>query len=570
MSYLSRLCLPFYVYALGFLGVAALLFILLANYVLQQINMIQDTLDKKDQQAAVAEIQKAAKATVLHLQDLAKQINDWDEVRQQLQNPVYYGYWRNSRVTDIGLPAYVQAVELYDTQGKWLLGDPKTHALDILPVQLSPQKQQELGLYLQQGQQKLWAFYFFPLLDEAQLIGFGGLKVDLKQLFLSLNRFRFIDPSSLSLRVLSADLVDVAALIRVFSYKLETLHDDSSFEAIIRQHLWHMMAFLIGLFVGFVVLFLGLFGLPLNKLANHIRKLKYLSPVGDNTSYLPRLAVRELEQLGSAFVEYQNDLDSAHKNLLEQNQALVRATEAAHEANQAKSRFLANMSHELRTPLNAIIGYSELLTEEALEAGYTESASELQKIYRAGRHLLSLINDVLDLSKIEAGKMELYLEEVQLSSLLLEIQQILEPTFNPRGNQLQVDYSGEPAQIKVDFVKLKQSLFNLLSNANKFSENSIIVLKIHQHTHEQQAGLLFRIIDKGIGMTEAQLQKLFQPFIQADISTTRKYGGTGLGMTITQHFCKMQGGYIQAHSVFKQGTTFDMWLPLDVSKVLKF
>ncbi len=564
----SRLSLPFYIYALFFLGIAILLFALLANYVLNQIESIQTALHDRDQQAAMVEMRKTAKNSITHIQALAERLTDWDESRQQLQNPVYYGYWRNSRVADIGLPSYVLAVELYHADGKGLAGKAKPKHLDKLPSQLSTQQQSSPGLYLYQGKKQLSGAYFAPLYEQTELKGFVGLQLDFKALFLSINRFRFINPKTLNFPHHQEKAVDTLTLANGIAYELEQSYDNSAFEQIIHQHLWHMIGLLLGLFVGFNLLFIWLFGLPLRHLVKHIRQLKQYESNRQLNYQQPLLAVDELEQLSHAFGEYQRDLDKAQQDLLQQNQALSLATEEAQAANHAKSRFLANMSHELRTPLNAIIGYSELLAEEASVEGYPDSASELVHIHKAGRHLLSLINDILDLSKIEAGRMNLYIEPFELLPLVEEIQQTLEPSLQARDNHLTLTVAQAPTHLRADMVKLKQNLFNLIGNANKFSKNNEIKLEIIEQENQAQAGVLFRIVDQGIGMTEQQLDKLFQPFSQADVSTTRRYGGTGLGLHITQHFCQMQGGHVRATSVYKQGSTFEMWLPLNVAEVL--
>ena len=239
-------------------------------------------------------------------------------------------------------------------------------------------------------------------------------------------------------------------------------------------------------------------------------------------------------------------------------QELMRAMEEAEAANRVKSGFLANMSHELRTPLNAIIGYSQMLQEEAQDAGQSEFVPDLTKIENAGKHLLGLINDILDLSKIEAGRMTVFVEETKVSSVVAEVRSIIEPLAAKNGNRLVVDCPDAIGAFETDITKLKQSLLNLLSNASKFTKNGTVTLAV---TRDGDDRVVFRVTDTGIGMTEEQLGRLFQAFAQADSSTTRKFGGTGLGLAITRHFARMLGGDVTVTSRPGEGSTFTLILP---------
>jgi signal transduction histidine kinase len=268
------------------------------------------------------------------------------------------------------------------------------------------------------------------------------------------------------------------------------------------------------------------------------------------------------------------------KWLRDQEQAYLRQLQAekaaAEAANRAKSAFLANMSHELRTPLNAIIGYSEMLKEDIRAAGLAEMVSDLEKIRRSGQHLLGLINDILDISKIEAGKMELYLETFDVRALIAEVVSLVQPALEQNCNTLHIHCPDDIGALASDPVKLQQILLNLLSNAAKFTENGTITLTVARQAADQPRSIaahhpfalhpapviMFSVTDTGIGMSPEQQQQLFQVFSQGDASTTRKYGGTGLGLAISQRFCQMLNGSISVNSQLNCGSTFTVQLPI--------
>ncbi len=264
------------------------------------------------------------------------------------------------------------------------------------------------------------------------------------------------------------------------------------------------------------------------------------------------------DEIGALVEDFNRMLAQAQ----ERDAELRAAKEAAEEASRSKSAFLASVSHELRTPLNAIIGYSEILQEEVRERGASGLLPDLEKIHASGRHLLALINDILDLSKIEAGKVELLVESFDAAALVRTVGATVQPLVAARGNRLELAIGSEVGNVRADVTKVRQILLNLLSNAAKFTENGTVCLGVELSRGPERDELVFRVRDSGIGIAPEQMGRLFRAFAQADATVSRNYGGTGLGLALSKRYAELLGGELSAESEMGKGSTFTFRLPL--------
>jgi signal transduction histidine kinase/CheY-like chemotaxis protein len=314
----------------------------------------------------------------------------------------------------------------------------------------------------------------------------------------------------------------------------------------------------IGLFVVIVTLIaISIFATRLLRPIEQLRLGAARIGSGDLAQRISVKSGDEFEALADQFNEMTGRLEESYADLEKKVEDRTRQLEVA---SQHKSQFLANMSHELRTPLNAIIGYSEILQEDVADLGHENLTLDLKKIESSGRHLLGLINDILDLSKIEAGKMDVYLEDVEIVPLLDEVRAIIVPMAEKNSNKIEFRLADNLGTMRTDRTKLKQSLLNIFSNGSKFTQNGRLTL-VAERFETDKPMVRFSISDTGIGMTEEQLGRLFQAFSQADASTTKKYGGTGLGLAITHNFCQMLGGNVTVASRPGEGSIFTITLP---------
>jgi signal transduction histidine kinase len=314
---------------------------------------------------------------------------------------------------------------------------------------------------------------------------------------------------------------------------------------------------------------------PLGELVDYTRRigrgeLHVRAPVGrqDEIGWLAAAfneMAAQIRARDAALRDHQNQLERAvaerTAELVEANRRLTIARDQAEAANRAKSAFLANTSHELRTPLNAIIGYAEMLEEDAEQSGLPELVTDLRRIQAAARHLLALINDLLDLAKIEAGRLELRLEAIPAGEVVQEAIAAAAPLVARNRNRLETECDGGAGQVRADRTRLRQCLLNLLSNAAKFTEDGAIRVVVTRERNGTGDGIAFRVQDTGIGIPLEDQERIFESFHQLDSSHTRKHEGTGLGLAITRQLCQLMGGEIRVQSEPGKGSTFTIWLP---------
>jgi len=376
---------------------------------------------------------------------------------------------------------------------------------------------------------------FRPIVFDGERIGTVYLKRDLKDMYARLERYAWIVLAVLLASSLAA-LVLSSRVQRVISEPVRNLADVAMRVSAVRDY-----------------------SLRVSKRSND-----ELGVLADRfNEMLAQIQIRSRD-LNEAQTALQRHVVELRTEILERQsiqEELLTAKQAAEESSRSKSTFLANMSHELRTPLNAIIGYSEMLQEDAGTQGWRDSIPDLERIRAAGKHLLALINDVLDLSKIEAGKIELIIEDVPVADILNDAVSTAGPLARQNGNQLLVGSQAGLDNVRVDPLKFRQCLYNLLSNACKFTRNGTVTLEAAKAEQDGKTWTEWRVTDTGIGIPPDQMHKLFRPFSQVDASTTRKYGGTGLGLAISQRFCQLMGGAITVTSEPGKGSTFTIRLP---------
>ena len=262
----------------------------------------------------------------------------------------------------------------------------------------------------------------------------------------------------------------------------------------------------------------------------------------------------------------ERSLEISSNELMELNKQLSKASRLSNDANNAKSQFLANMSHELRSPLNAIIGFSELILEEYNNLEEDEVLLDVERIHSSARYLLVIINDILDLSKIEAGKTELMLDNFVLSDLLMDIKSMVQPMIDKNANHFILDHDNNLYNVLWDELKVRQIIINLISNSAKFTKKGKIILEVKNYREKNEKYILMKVVDTGIGMSSDEIEKIFSPFIQTKSSSFVDQKGTGLGLSITKKYCEMMNGTVSCESVLDKGTTFTIKIPTIIDR----
>jgi len=262
----------------------------------------------------------------------------------------------------------------------------------------------------------------------------------------------------------------------------------------------------------------------------------------------------------------ERSLEISSNELMELNKELSKSSRLSNDANNAKSQFLANMSHELRSPLSAIIGFSELILEEHNNLEEDEVLLDIERIHSSARYLLVIINDILDLSKIEAGKTELTLDNFSLTDLLMDIKSMVQPMIDKNANHFILDHDNNLYNVLWDKLKVQQIIINLISNSAKFTKNGKIILEVKNYIEKNEKYILMKVVDTGIGMSTGEIENIFSPFIQTKSSSFVDQKGTGLGLSITKNYCEMMDGTVSCESVLDKGTTFTIKIPIIIDR----
>lgn len=676
MKNTHKLSIAAYGFLVTILGL--LLYVILTFSATKQLDSLSDAYQKKHQELAKVEltqvIDKLAKATDL----LIYELNNWEEILQQINDPTYYTYWQNNRVANFNLmPTYFNKLYVYDKRGVSLMGVDGERNSRIFGKELNT----SIVSMINEKPVVERCMVLAEQYGEKNILGYFCIQHDLLKALKTLQVFSYLDIDSLVINRFEKEGITLNEFVdnvdfSVQSRKTITKMHDLTVETIFGYLLVSAAVIFIFLYILVVTI-----GKPLRGLSSHINSLQVF---GSEKSLMPGFSffkISELDTVYESLNTYQMRLEESseelknseeyfrslienssdviismdnkgaivyispavetilgyqsdeiigdhileyihgsdielfrlsantkenekyvfshynfrvkHKNgewlhlelagrviaddgasstiicrdITERKkvqEAISMAHDRALEASRAKSNFLANTSHELRTPLNAILGYSEIIAEDLHSKDFSNAEDDIGKIHTAAKSLLHLIDEVLDLSKIESGKMELEVGEMSVRELLTEVERTITPLMSRNSNTLEVNISETTNTMFTDRNKLRQIIFNLLNNAAKFTHNGEVTLDVKVRKINDRDWIDFTITDTGVGMSAEQQDKVFEPFVQADASTTRKFGGTGLGLTICRSFAHLMHGEISVQSEEGVGSAFTLTLPLKI------
>lgn len=636
-----------------------------------QLDNLRLTYENKHQASAKSELKIAIKKLAAETEQLVEDFYNWEELLQQINDPTYYTYWRENRVASANfIPPYFKNITLFDNNGKSLVSDSADLRQDFINAE-----HEQIIVRSDSGKIVIERCRSIKEIFGAKnTLGYFCLELDFFQGLSSVQKYSYLDITSLEINEMAKDKVSFNDLIQYINFSVQSEQALTKMYDLTATTVLRYLMVSAGLMIIFLYMMAIPIARPLRGLSSYINTLKDLGarhlpiqPLGivsileldkvykSLSDYQERLEKSALELtiseehfrslienssdvimlinsdgiivyispsvvgvlgykmsevVGNNLFEYihENDrkvlhssisqsdhpasnefrfkhkkgewvtLESAEKIFFDDDgtctvncrdvtgrkkaeEAISIAHDSALEASGAKSNFLANTSHELRTPLNAILGYSEIIMEDIKENNIENIEKDINKVHVAAGNLLHLIDDVLDLSKIESGKIELFVEEFSVSALLDEIEHTVSPLINKNLNSFQIKITDNIDVMCTDKNKLRQIIFNLLNNAAKFTSNGKLTLDVMSRNEKGCAWVDFILTDTGIGMTSEQLDKIFEPFMQADASTTREYGGTGLGLTICKSFAHIMNGRIDVQSKEGVGSKFTLTLP---------
>ncbi|HEY5602418.1 MAG TPA: ATP-binding protein [Gammaproteobacteria bacterium] len=571
--------------------------VLFSNYKVQALN---NEANRKNADLAIQELNYAIDQSVLAAARIADSFAQWEETHQQLGNPIYYNFWRTNRAMEANfLQDYFVALELYDRNGEPLGKQTNFPAIPKVNNNLS-------GAFFTANNNRISLFYVSDVsLDgnPENIYGYVVVDLDFKNVLNKVQKFNQLDYANLQITLDSKNLVPINEIRKYFHYSISPNKEYIALNSLLSDTLLQLAFISVTSIVGFLYIIITLTGKPLaalslqidalnngdhgllqqncsgfrlvmefNKLRqslnDYLRQLEKLEQVaaGDLDAVILSDKDKEASGLMQSFNSIVTQLkltmeekDRVSLQLREQADDLRNASEQAMLATRTKSAFLANMSHEIRTPLTAIIGFAESSLDD--DQTMSDRMDSLHTIVKSGRHLLQVINDILDLSKVEANKLDVEIISASLFQIVADVESFVKFQAIAKDVEFAVSYTLPlPLIINTDPMRLKQIILNLCNNAIKFTNDGHVHLNVRSDLVDRT--LIFEVMDTGIGLSEQQIGNIFKPFTQADVSTSRKYGGTGLGLSLSKSLCELLGGKISVKSKPDVGSKFTVVIPI--------